>query len=255
IAYEHTKGINSDDPGVGGIYLIREDGRDKHLIYEDPFAARPEWSPDGEWLVFTSRGRVIKMPLSGEYADTLTSQSNFEYPCWSPDGKYIAFSYEWWWEIYYGIWILKAEGDSLARPISHGEDPHWAHPDSIIYRDYSSMVRPPSICITHISGEFKRIIFEPDTIFIADSINPVMHRETRKVVFDLHIPDSISNTWIIDADGSNLKQLTYVSGYNPSFSPDGQYIVYSDARKGENSGLWIMNVDGRGKRQLTSNPW
>ncbi|MBD3232772.1 MAG: hypothetical protein GF315_03505, partial [candidate division Zixibacteria bacterium] len=197
IAYEHDRGIEGHDPDQDGIYLIREDGSDKHLFHDDPYASFPAWSPDGEYLLFTSQGGVVKMPLSGEWADTLTIQSAFEYPCWSPDGKYIAFSYEWWWEIYYGIWILKAEGDSLARSIPSGRDPHWPYPDSIVYRDYSSMVRPPSICITHISGEFKRVIFEPDTIFIADSINPVMHRETRKVVFDLHIPDSISNTWII----------------------------------------------------------
>ncbi len=255
IAYEHDRGIENNDPDVDGIYLIRRDGSDKHLFYDDPYASYPAWSPDGEWLVFSSRRSIVKMPLSGEYVDTLVDGFEFEYPCWSPDGRYIAFSYRWWWEIYHGIWIITANGDSLSRPIEFGFDPYWPHPDSIIYRNRDGVHPSGSICISNISGEFGRVIFEPDTTFITDSLNCEMNWETQKIVFGCQRSDSVSDTWIIDADGSNLKQLTYVSGYNPSFSPDGQYIVYSDARKGENSGLWIMNVDGSGKRQLTSNPW
>ncbi len=253
IAFEHTKGVYNDDPEVGGIYLIREDGGEKHLFYEDAFASRPAWSPDGEWLVFTSLGTVLKMPLSGEYVDTLISGGKWIYPCWSPDGKYIACS--WTGSPNWGIWVMTTDGDSLHRIIMYGQDPHWPYPDSIIYRNHDGVHPSGSICISDISGEFGRVIFDPDTLFVRDSINPEMHRETQKIVFGPQLPGIMADTWIIDADGSNLKRLTYLSGWTPSFSPDGQFIVYGDGRRGQTSGLWIMNIGGTKKHQLTSNPW
>jgi Tol biopolymer transport system component len=56
--------------------------------------------------------------------------------------------------------------------------------------------------------------------------------------------------WTMDADGSNLKQLTDTPTYSCDWSHDGKYIVYTDARA-ENGRLWIMNADGSNKRQLT----
>jgi Tol biopolymer transport system component len=56
--------------------------------------------------------------------------------------------------------------------------------------------------------------------------------------------------WTMDADGLNLEQLTDTQAYGCDWSPDGKYIVYTDARA-ENGRLWIMDADGSNKRQLT----
>ena len=59
----------------------------------------------------------------------------------------------------------------------------------------------------------------------------------------------------MDADGSNLKQLTQKGGTSPAWSPDGSQIVYTRynfAEFSEESGhLWIMDSNGENKRQLT----
>jgi Tol biopolymer transport system component len=57
--------------------------------------------------------------------------------------------------------------------------------------------------------------------------------------------------WLMNADGSNQKQLTMNAGRNffPAVSPDGRYIVFGSNRTGRNS-LWRMNADGSAPKQL-----
>lgn len=57
-----------------------------------------------------------------------------------------------------------------------------------------------------------------------------------------------------DADGSNVKRLTQVPGYDggPFFSADGQRICWRRfTPKGDQAEVWTMNVDGSDQRQLT----
>lgn len=62
---------------------------------------------------------------------------------------------------------------------------------------------------------------------------------------------------IMDADGSNVRQLTKVANvYNggPFFSPDGSRVVFrSDRKEKDRLQLYVINSDGTGERSLTDN--
>lgn len=60
--------------------------------------------------------------------------------------------------------------------------------------------------------------------------------------------------YIMDADGSNVQQLTNSPGYDggPFFSADDQQIVWRRFNPDGNSAeIWTMNADGNNPRQLT----
>lgn len=59
--------------------------------------------------------------------------------------------------------------------------------------------------------------------------------------------------WIMDADGSNQKQLTFDgrSDFDPSVSPDGRYVAFASERSG-NTEIWRMDIDGGNAKQLTT---
>jgi eukaryotic-like serine/threonine-protein kinase len=59
--------------------------------------------------------------------------------------------------------------------------------------------------------------------------------------------------WIMNADGSNQRQLTANSRINnhPSVSPDGRYIIFASDRAGTFN-IWRMDIDGNNAKQLTS---
>src|SRR5207302_4849633 len=61
--------------------------------------------------------------------------------------------------------------------------------------------------------------------------------------------------YIMDADGSNVRQLTHTPGcYNggPFFSPDGKRVIFrSDRKKKDHLQLYVINSDGSGEKALT----
>ena len=59
----------------------------------------------------------------------------------------------------------------------------------------------------------------------------------------------------MNADGSDVRQLTDVAGYDggPFFSPDGKRICWRRfSENGATAEIMTMNVDGSDQRQLTS---
>lgn len=64
--------------------------------------------------------------------------------------------------------------------------------------------------------------------------------------------------FVIDVDGKNQHRLTINSwewDKHPSWSPDGQQIVFYSNQGSGRRQLWIMNADGSGRRILLSSPY
>lgn len=62
--------------------------------------------------------------------------------------------------------------------------------------------------------------------------------------------------WVMDADGSNQRQVTNLGGANfaPFFTPDGERIIFSSNHqdpRGRNFDLYIIGIDGSNLQQVT----
>jgi Tol biopolymer transport system component len=71
-------------------------------------------------------------------------------------------------------------------------------------------------------------------------------------------PDVSANLYTVRADGTDLRQLTFLEGgevnvLGSSYSPDGKKIVFGrrPATGGTNADIFIMKVDGTRERPLT----
>ncbi|GBD89299.1 translocation protein TolB [bacterium BMS3Abin04] len=83
-----------------------------------------------------------------------------------------------------------------------------------------------------------------------------------KIAFTSQSAGEQPHIWVMNSDGTNLKQLTkegvYADAEPFSLSPSGNFIVYSQYRFDkwpvQNGTLWILNVNTGNKQQLTFNP-
>lgn len=67
-------------------------------------------------------------------------------------------------------------------------------------------------------------------------------------------PSAFIDIYIMDADGSNVKQLTHTKTYDggPFFSPDGKRIVWRRfSENGREAEIFTMNIDGTDQKQIT----
>jgi Tol biopolymer transport system component len=87
--------------------------------------------------------------------------------------------------------------------------------------------------------------------FYGSGGNTVAWTPDGRIVFASN-ESSMLDLWIMDADGTNRKQLTSNAGKNvgPVVSTDGRYIVFNSTRGGA-AAIWRMNIDGSNPRQLS----
>jgi dipeptidyl aminopeptidase/acylaminoacyl peptidase len=84
---------------VSQIWMATSDGRENaQLTFADKSSTNPKWSPDGNWIAFTSarkenRNNLYLLRVSGGEAEALTDLkggvADFD---WSPDGRSIAYT-------------------------------------------------------------------------------------------------------------------------------------------------------------------
>lgn len=119
---------------------------------------------------------------------------------------------------------------------------------------YAQEVRPEHVQLFTIQpdGTGRRQI----TRGSASSVNADWAPNGRSIVYELDrgATAGTAGVAVMSADGSGRRILT-AKGFqgNPSFSPDGKWIVY--VREAGGNGIWLMRANGTGLRRLTRNPF
>jgi TolB protein len=105
-----------------------------------------------------------------------------------------------------------------------------------------------------ISWDSMKIVYRADTISTPEQV-----ADYQALLKEHMVRPSKLEIWIMDADGSNKRQVTNLgcASFAPFLHPDGKRIVFSsnygDA-KGREFDIWMINVDGTGLERITKTP-
>ena len=200
---------------------------ERNIFYKawDHFEA-PNWSNDGQTLIFNSRGRLYKMPVKGGAPELINTdfagQCNNDHGL-SPDGKVLAISHNTQ-EQGSMIYLVPVTG-GVPKPVTTKGPSYWHgwSPDgkTLVYcAERKGEFDVYSIPVG--GGDEKRLT-------IAEGLDdgPEYSPDGNYIYFN-SIRTGTMHIWRMKPDGSEQEQMTFDScnDWFPHPSPDGKHIVF-----------------------------
>ena len=272
----------------GAIFTIRRDGTGvrqlthprRRVIVTD----EPDWSPNGRWIVYQvenqNGSRLFKIRANGssrKYLSTDCPRLNEAgrcgdgYASWSPGGKRLALQRESCGtgsNNLIAVYVMRADGTQARRVTQRSATCATSHR----YGDGAPTVAPSGKRLTFERFDNKR---GKNAIFTVRLDGTGLRRVTPWRI-DANQPDwSPNGRWLafrtqeqsetrgnialVHPDGTGLHRITHSRGKHKwlscSFSPNGKKIQagrFPGRGKAGNADIYVMNLDGTGRRNLTS---
>lgn len=270
----------SNRTGTPQVYYMRADGSDiRQVTNERDGACEPDWSPDGQKIVYVSPCRqkqdtyqgsslfIVDVNTHDRTALPVNLGGDFE-PAWSPDGKYIAFTSLR--DGYMEIYKINLETNQFTRLTKsqslvgglYARQAAWnPYGTQIVYvfkrlgfsqiwltSDGDANISKPNVQLVQSGNKFM------------DSM-PAWSPDGKYIVFDQTRYDGTApaRLMIIRYEDRATKQAAPVNieplpVVDVSFSPDGQWLAFESWPDTVNQDIYITTVAGTNRTRLTTDP-
>jgi Tol biopolymer transport system component len=231
--------LTADPPGVWGPASWSPDGR--VLAYGNSYPAAdvpehlpgaprmvapdvygPSWSPDGRTVVGTAgetNALVVTVDTETQasktiYVDEGTGWPDLNDPAWSPNGRFIAFTSGYRGETFASVVLCEVRAHPTIRRedirvFAAGSSPAWSPDGQRIAFEHRRSVLVKEL-VGRTSG--RRIA--------RNASDPAWSPDGRKIVFARRVSPTNTELFVMNADGSHQRRLTFRPGND--LSPDWQ---------------------------------
>ena len=261
----------TDRTGHKEVLTMNWDGLEQKVITRDrSVAISPNWSPDGNSIIYSIYTRRIRSPqmnltlfqhnLNTGKRSIISNRNGLNSGgTYSPDGRsiYLTISQNGAPDIY----KLNLQGEVMNR-LTKG--PAGAmNVEAALSKDGSRVAfssdrggNPAIYSMSADGSGIKRLTFQGKY-----NSSPTWSPDGQKIVFASQI-DKYFDIFSMNSDGSDLKRLTTAykpngqraSNEDPSFSADGRFIVFTSNRSGKFQ-IYVMSADGKEERRVTQDSY
>jgi dipeptidyl aminopeptidase/acylaminoacyl peptidase len=253
VAYTATNGDFKQDAFVTQIWLAETGGNGQplQLTRGDKSSTNPRWSPDGEWLAFTSnriddKNQIFVInPAGGEAVQLTKSETSISGFSWSEDGRSIAYT-----ATEPVPQVSKDRKDYLGDYEVVRRDYNYSHLWTL---DVSEAMKSPVVG----KQRTKKKDFSVDSfswsrdgskIAFSATLNPDLIQNVTSDVYLLNLADDVV-TKLVSQPGPDS---------DPRWSPDGKQIVFSTTMGNtvffaSNWRLAVVPAAGGTPRSITDN--
>jgi len=245
----------SNRDGNQEIYVMNADGSGVTRLTDNPAEDHsPVWSPDGGTIAFVSNrngnAEIYLMAADGRGQTNLTENPAEDYdPAWAGNGARLAFTTSRDDPIRTDIWVMNFDGSGQTKLRNFGVSPAWSPDNSRI----AGVFRFGGL--THLGVMPADASAEPQPLLQMGLSNfPAWSPDGRRLAFENAESPENSEILVINADGSNLVNLTNnrdIIDLYPTWSPDGSRLAFVSDRDG-NQEIYVMGADGSGVQRLTN---
>ena len=251
--------ITESDPKKAAEMEARLVSGTRQLIFEGRRAGEGYFSADGEQMVFQSERepgnpfyQIYKMDLTTGDIERVSPGHGKTTCAWiHPDGEQVLFS-----STHDDPQAKQKQADEIAMRES-GKERRYAWDYDETFELYSRGTMGTYRNLTNVKGYDAEGSYSPngELIAFASNRNAYSEKLTDKEA-ELFKVDKASmiDIFIMNADGSDVRQLTDTLGYDggPFFSPKGDKICWRRfSENGATAEIWTMDIDGSNKKQLT----
>ena len=254
----------SDRSGLIQIHLINIDGSGlKQLTSLPEGACQPSWSPDGGRLVFVSPCDKYRDLYAGSHLFIINADGSgllplqtvpggdFD-PAWSPDGKSIAFTslrrngrpqlflYD----------LAQNTAQELSQPNESDQQPYWS-PDGRQILFITARRAATQLYSMAPDGSGQKLVVDPLGLVLS---SPAWAPDGRMLIYTQMVTLAGIPSLVL-ASFPGLQKYPITMDRMPMrdgrFSADGFWIVFEGWAAGESRDLYLIGVNGGGRRAIT----
>lgn len=235
------------------ICRVDSDGGDvRCLTGTDHSSSAPNWSPDGQHIVYASTRdgdpEIFVMNPDGSGQRQLTHNTVTDHgPNWSPDGEWIVFHRQ----LSGGaveLFRMRPDGTDVTQITANGREnryPDWSVDGLIAFESGTNDPIDLDIYLTDAGGTFERRLTTGGY-----SVGANWSADGRYLAYSTGSPLS-AQLAVWDRETDETVTVTADHDTEPSWSPDGRQIAYArwEPRLPQ---IWVVNLASGGSRQLVA---